>query len=48
MDEKILGIYLGTSNSAACVFIDNKATMIPPHLNVVYNKWEVVCDLPFI
>ena len=29
MSEKILGIDLGTSNSAACVFIDDKATMIP-------------------
>ena len=29
MSEKILGIDLGTSNSAACVFIDGKATMIP-------------------
>ena len=28
MSEKILGIDLGTSNSAACVFIDGKATMI--------------------
>ena len=25
MSEKILGIDLGTSNSAACVFIDDKA-----------------------
>ena len=29
MSEKRLGIDLGTSNSAACVFIDDKATMIP-------------------
>ena len=29
MSEKILGIDLGTSNSAACVFIDDNATMIP-------------------
>ena len=29
MSEKILGIDLGTSNSAACVYIDGKATMIP-------------------
>ena len=29
MNEKILGIDLGTSNSAACVYIDGKATMIP-------------------
>ena len=29
MSEKILGIDFGTSNSAACVFIDDKATMIP-------------------
>jgi len=29
MSEKILGIDLGTSNSAACVYIDGKATMVP-------------------
>ena len=29
MNEKILGIDLGTSNSAACIYIDGKATMIP-------------------
>ena len=29
MTEKILGIDLGTSNSAACIYIDGKATMIP-------------------
>ena len=29
MGEKVLGIYLGTSDSAACVFIDDKAIMIP-------------------
>ena len=27
--EKILGIDLGTSNSAACIYIDGKATIIP-------------------
>ena len=29
MDGKVLGIYLGTSNSAACVQINGKSTMIP-------------------
>ena len=29
MSEKILGIDLGTSNSAACVFIEGKPIMIP-------------------
>ena len=29
MCDKVLGIYLGSSNSAACVYIDGKATMIP-------------------
>ena len=29
MSEKILGIDLGTSNSAACIYIDDKTTMIP-------------------
>ena len=28
-NEKIIGIDLGTSNSAACVFIDGKPTIVP-------------------
>lgn len=39
MDEKILGIYLGTGNSAACVFIDDEAIMIPSAEGVtLYGK----------
>ncbi len=39
MSEKILGIDLGTSNSAACVFIDGNATMIPSaEGNSLYGK----------
>ena len=28
-NERIIGIDLGTSNSAACVFIDGKPTIVP-------------------